>query len=226
MQNLRMGKENLAAFVCWSGGKESALSFYRARIAGVKILYLLNMTEKEGKYSHSHRLLCDTLKIQAKSLGVFLAKANASWESYQERFKKKVLDLKMKGVNAGVFGDIDLQQHRDWVQRVCREVEIQPLLPLWREHKERVLEGFIHAGFKAKLISIRADLLDESWLGRQIDKKFVKELKSLGNIDLCGEKGEYHSFVFDGPIFKKRIEFSTGKKVVKDNYCFLEINVI
>jgi len=221
-----MDKKALKAFICWSGGKESALALYRAKIKGIKILYLLNMLSEDGRFSRSHRFPCDILKVQAEGMGIPLIQCRTSWEDYEEKFKKKVSELKKEGIEAGIFGDIDLQSHRDWVERVCRETGIKPLLPLWKEKREKLLEDFIRAGFKAIIVTARLDLLDSSWLGRQIDEKFIENLKALDNIDLCGEKGEYHTFVFEGPIFKKKIEFTLGKKIFRGNYCFLEIKAV
>jgi len=221
-----MDKEDLVAFVSWSGGKESVLSFYKAKIAGVRIFYLLNMTREDGRFSRSHGLSYDVLRAQAESIGVPLILSQTCWEDYERNFKRKVLELKREGVNAGVFGDVDLREHREWVEKVCRDVGIKPILPLWGEDREKLLWRFIRTGFKAFVVAIHCDFLDYTWLGREVNEEFMKDLKSLGNVDLCGEKGEYHTFVFDGPIFKKKIKFTLGGKVLKDNYYFLEVKPI
>ncbi len=218
-----MDKEKLKAFVSWSGGKESAMSLYKAIDKGINIQYLLNMTSEDGKYSRSHRLSCNILKIQAKNIGIPLIQCRSSWKEYEENFKKTVLKLKRKGIKAGVFGDIDLQEHREWVERVCKDMGIKPVLLLWKENREKLLKDFIKLRFKAIVVTVRRDILDQRWLGRQINEKFINDLKALNNIDPCGEKGEYHTFVFDGPIFKKRVKFMIGKKIIKNNHCFLEI---
>ena len=139
--------------------------------------------------------------------------------SYQEL----ITVLKKKNIQAGVFGDIDLQEHRDWVERVCKDIEIKPILPLWKEKREKLLEAFIQAGFKAIVVSTNANFLGKEWLGREINREFIEGLKALVNVDLCGEKGEYHTFVYDGPIFKKPVEFIMGKKILKNKHWFLEL---
>ncbi len=218
-----MDKEKLKAFVSWSGGKESAISLYKAKNEGINIHYLLNMTAENEKYSRSHRLSCNILKIQAKNIGIPLIQCKSSWKEYEENFKKAVFKLKRKGIEAGVFGDIDLQEHREWVERICKDLRIKPALLLWKENKEKLLKDFIRLGFKAIVVTTRRDFLNQKWLGRQINERFINDLKALDNVDLCGEKGEYHTFVFDGPIFKKRVGFTLGKKTIKNNHCFLEI---
>ncbi len=218
-----MDKEKLKAFVSWSGGKESAMSLYKAINKGINIQYLLNMISEDGKYSRSHGLSSNILKIQAKNIGIPLIQCRSSWKDYEENFKKTVLKLKKEGIEGGVFGDIDLPEHREWVERTCKDLRIKPALLLWKENQEKLLKDFVTLGFKAIVVTVRRDLLSQEWLGHQINERFINDLKALNNVDLCGEKGEYHTFVFDGPIFKKRLKFTLGKKIIKNNHCFLEI---
>jgi len=135
--------------------------------------------------------------------------------------------LKRNGVEGMVFGDIYLQEHRDWIVRVCGELGIAPLLPLWGMAPERVLSSFIEAGFEAVVISAKADIFDEKWLGRRIDPSFLFDLKKkLGQgkeLDVCGEHGEYHTFVVDGPLFRKRMQITYGVRVQRNGYWFLDI---
>jgi len=215
----------LKAFVSWSGGKESSLSCYRVmQKQGVKGVCLLNMISEDGKHSRSHGISPKLLQAQAEAIGIPIIQRKTTWASYEERFKKALLDFKKEGIQAGVFGDIDLQEHRDWVERVCKDVDIKPLLPLWKEKREKLLMEFINLGFKAIVVATNQEFLGKEWLGRIIDQEFVKGLKNLGNVDLCGEKGEYHTFVYDGPIFKKPVEFIVGGKVLKDKQWLLELS--
>jgi len=125
-----------------------------------------------------------------------------------------------------VFGDIYLQEHKDWIERVCGELGITPLLPLWGMASERVLSDFIEAGFEAVIISAKADIFDEKWLGQRIDHSSLFGLKKLEEekgLDVCGEKGEYHTLVVDGPLFRKRIQVTYGDRVQRNGYWFLDI---
>lgn len=146
---------------------------------------------------------------------------------YEQTFKKAVSALKRRGAEAMVFGDIYLQEHRDWVERVCAEVGLTPILPLWGRHTKGLLEEFIQAGFEAVVISAKADIFGEEWLGRKIDRRFLADLKNLTqggkSVDICGELGEYHTVVLDGPLFRKRIETTYGDRVQRDGYWFLDI---
>lgn len=216
----------MKAFVCWSGGKDSCLSLYK--VMGwtttdgypYKIAYLLNMLSKDGQRSRSHGISASLLKLQAEAIGIPIVQQRID-KNYEEEFKKAVLSE--KNVDAGVFGDIDLQVHRDWVEKVCKDLDIQPILPLWEEKRQDLMNEFIQAGFKTVVVSTNNKFLGKEWLGREINREFVKDLKTFGNIDLCGEGGEYHSFVYDGPIFKKPVDWTTGEKVLRNNRWFLEV---
>jgi len=182
------------------------------------------MVSEDGMRSRSHGLRSELLKLQAQAMGIPIVQRKTTWQNYEEEFKKAVGSFVKEGVQAGVFGDIDFQEHRDWVDRVCKEVGIKPILPLWKREREKLITEFVHLGFKAIIVATNSEFLGKEWLGRRIDRKLIKELKATGNVDLCGEGGEYHTFVYDGPIFKKPVEFTMGKKVLKDKHWFLEIS--
>lgn len=181
------------------------------------------MVSSNGKCSRSHGISSRWLRLQAEAIGIPIVQKKTSWETYEKKFKKAVLELKKEGIDTGIFGDVDLQPHRDWVERVCREVGIKPILPLWQGEREDLLKEFVDCGFEAIVVATKAEMLDETWVGRKIDGEFIKNLKSLGKIDLCGEAGEYHSFVYQGPIFKRPVEFCRGKKILKNKRWFLEL---
>jgi len=217
------GVNKMKAFVSWSGGKETSLACYRAMQKGFEIRCLLNMVSEDGEYSRSHGIGADLLRAQAEAIGSPIVQRKTTWNTYEEEFKKAALDLKKEGIEAGVFGDIDVQEHRDWVERVCNEVGINALLPLWKGERVELLKEFIQTGFKAIIVATNSDFLGKEWLGREINGEFIEGLKAIGDVDLCGERGEYHTFVYDGPIFKKSVEFIIGKKVLKDKHWFLEL---
>lgn len=212
------------AFVSWSGGKETSLACYRVmRNKNLKVKYLLNMVSEDGRRSRSHGLSSTLLKAQSDAMGIPIIQRKTTWGSYERVFKKAVSELKKESIKIGIFGDIDLQEHREWIERVCRKVGVKSLLPLWEEDREGLLKEFVWAGFKAIVVATKAELLGKEWLGRKIDEEFIEDLKKLNDVDLCGEKGEYHTFVYDGPIFKRPVRFAVGKKVFRDKHWFLKI---
>ena len=218
-----------SVFVSWSGGKESSLACYKAKANGLTPSYLLNMTVEDGSRSRTHGLGRQVLSLQAEAIGIPLIQRKTSWKEYEDNFKKVVLELKERGIKGGVFGDIDLEEHRGWVKRVCQEINIRPYLPLWGKPQRQILEDFINLGFQAIVVAINSEILDERWVGRKIDGEFLKDITGIESITLCGEAGEYHTLVIDGPIFKKsmriletRIAQREGQKFLDISRCILE----
>jgi len=213
-------------FTSWSGGKDSCFACYRATVSGLKVCYLVNMITEDGKRSWTHGQSAELLQVQSQAIGIPLVQRRTTMANYEAEFKDMLLGLKQAGVRGGVFGDIDLDEHRQWIDRVCQEVGITPYLPLWGQSQEKILRDFISSGFEAVVVTVRADLLGEEWLGRKVDLDFLSylsELKPINEIGLCGEAGEYHTFVTDAPLFRQRIEILETNKVLREGYWVLEI---
>lgn len=214
----------MKVFVSWSGGKETSLSCHKVMQNGnFKVAYLLNMLTEDGKYSRSHGINSNLMRLQAEAIEIPFVQRRTTWKTYESEFKKALSDFKKEGIRAGVFGDIDLQEHRNWVERVCKESEIKAILPLWKIKRKKILREFINSGFEAVVVATKADILNSRWLGRRIDEEFIKDLEKLDKVDLCGEAGEYHTFVTSGPIFKKKINILKTKKINKGKHWFLGI---
>jgi diphthine-ammonia ligase len=211
------------AFVSWSGGKDCSLALYRALKAGINPLFLINTVTEDCQRSKSHGVPAQCLRMQADALGMKIVQQPTSDASYETEFKKAIYSVKSQGVSAGVFGDIDFNEHRTWIDRVCAETGIKPYYPLWEESQKKLMADFIGAGFTAVVVSVKQGTLGEEWLGRRLDQKFLDDISLLEGITPCGEAGEYHSLVIDGPVFKKRLELTKTEKVSRDNHWFLDI---
>lgn len=211
------------AFGSWSGGKDCCLACFRAIKSGMKVSYLVNMVTVDGERSVSHGLAARWLQMQSEAMNIPLVQHMTSHADYEPEFKSVLLDLKQKGITEGVFGDIDVEEHRQWITRVCTEVGVMPHLPLWLEDQGKIMMEFINRGFEAVVVAAKADIMGEEWLGRKIDKQFVADLSELHNITPCGEAGEYHTLVIDGPMFEKRMEITEANKVLKGGRWFWEI---
>lgn len=221
-----MMQNHRKAFVSWSGGKDSALACYNAmKNSGMRIAYLLNMLSENSTHSRSHHLSVAALRSQAEAMGIPIVQRQATWGGYEEEFKKTLAVFKEENVQTGVFGDIDVQEHRDWVERVCSESGLNAILPLWQRSRESLMDEFIACGFKAVIVAVKLECMGSEWLGRQLDTQFLEDMKRLPQVDLCGENGEYHTFVYDGPIFKKSVEFIVGKQIFKEKRCFLALEL-
>ena len=214
-------------FISWSGGKDSCLACYQAMAGGLKVHYLLNMITEDGRRSWTHGQSVELLQAQSQAMGIPLVQRRTTRANYETEFKGALLSLKQGGVTGGIFGDIDLDEHRQWVERICGEVALTPHLPLWGQAQEKVLSSFIASGFEAIVVVIKADLFGEEWLGRKIDPDFLSylsELRETKDVTPCGEAGEYHTFVIDGPLFNQRIEILETNAVLREGYWFLEIS--
>jgi diphthine-ammonia ligase len=211
-------------FVLWSGGKDCMLALHRIiQDKQHEVSYLVNMCDTDGGHSRSHGICKQLIAQQASSMGIDIMQPESDFVSYETCFKIVIASLKEKGITGGIFGDIYLQPHRDWIERVCSEMNIQPFFPLWKNNTIDLIHEFIDSGFKAIIISVNAQYIQQSWLGRDIDMNFLHDILELKNIDPCAENGEYHSFVYDGPIFREPVVFSKRRQYFKDNHWFLNL---
>lgn len=209
-----------SAIVSWTGGKDGCFSCYRAMNDGYKITHLLHF--KNLQKTGSHEL--DFALIQAQSQATGIPLLHHDSRSYEVEFKKAALELRAQGekFDAAVFGHIET--HRPLVERICRDLGIDLILPIWKQSSEKIINEILAAGFEVILVSVRDGFLGREWLGRRIDDKFLDDLKAANSsVDPCGENGEFHSLVLNGPIFKKRIEIIGTDPVHKEGYWFLNI---
>jgi diphthine-ammonia ligase len=213
----------MKVFCSWSGGKESCLACHKAIQEGHEVASLLTMVTTTGHYSRSHRVSRELLIAQSQALGIELHQRRVSWNTYEREFTKALTSLKQGGIEGGVFGALYLSDDRAWVERVCTEAGIAPLLPLWGIEGIDLLRAFIEEGFEAIVVAERRDLVEEHWLGTKIDGKFIAHMKKKG-IDVCGENGEYHTLVVDGPIFSRRIEIKETKITRRGKMAFLHVS--
>ncbi|MDY6918101.1 MAG: diphthine--ammonia ligase [Chloroflexota bacterium] len=214
------------AAVSWSGGKDSCLSLYRAVRSGVHARFLLNMVNRDASRSMSHGLTPLLLSAQAEAIQIPIVQRETTWETYERDFKAAVTELRREGAEAMVFGDIDLVEHQEWVERVSHEVGVEAMLPLWGCDSERLLNEFVESGFEAVVVAANAEFFGEDWLGKRLDRRFVADVARLAGeagFHPLGEKGEYHTFVVDGPLFKRRIRIGDAHKVLREGYRFLDI---
>ena len=205
----------------WSGGKDSCYACCLALREGFKISHLVNFVSKEYNRVSFHGTEARLIQLQSQSIGIPLLQKETTWNGYEQEFREAVQSLFPNSIKGMVFGDIYLQEHKDWVERVCVDLRIEAVEPLWNKNPEKIFTDFIDAGFEAIIVSAQSELIDEDWIGQRVDRQFMEYLKSK-NIDICGENGEYHTLVVDGPIFNRRIEIMESRTINRDNYWFLD----
>ena len=182
------------AFCSWSGGKDSCLALDRALKNKFAVTHLLTMFDETGERSRSHGVSLELMRAQAAALGLQLITPSASWQSYETVFVEHLKHLKAQNFDAAIFGDIDLQAHRDWEEKVCAAAEIEAVLPLWNENRLDLVNEFLAEDFKSVVICVNEKFLDKSFCGRVFDENFIGDLPA--EVDACGENGEFHHICF------------------------------
>jgi uncharacterized protein (TIGR00290 family) len=210
----------------WSGGKDSTLALYEIRQdKKYEVVSLLTTITKGYDRVSLHGLRRTLVEQQAESLGlpiqeVFIPKL-CSNEEYESKMRQILTKFKQAGISQVVFGDIFLEDVRKYREDNLSKLEMKGLFPIWGRDSAELTKSFIALGFQAIVICVDTKVLDKRFVGRIIDESFPAQLPP--NVDPGGENGEFHSFVFDGPIFKNRIGYKLGKKMLRDSFYFCDL---
>ena len=206
------------AFFNWSGGKDSALALYKAMHSNEYTIQCLltNINRVHDRVS-MHGVRRILMEAQAALIGLPLVTLDLpeepSMQEYEMMLMDKVNELKASGCSKAMFGDIFLEDLKNYRMQKLKEAGVECVFPLWQIDTTALIKEFIDAGFKAIIVCVNEQYLDKSFCGRIIDASFINDLPST--VDICGENGEFHSFVFDGPVFKQPIQFNKGNIVYK-----------
>jgi len=202
----------------WSGGKDSCLASYLALKQGTKLSHLVHF----DRPNNLHGVDPAMIKLQAELTGIPMIQRKVASEDFERAFKKTVGGLATSGVKGMVFGDIYLEPHKEWVDRVCHALGIEAIEPLWGRNTENIIQDFLDKGFDAIVASGNQDLIDKKYIGRRMDQEFIAYLKSK-KLDVCGESGEFHTFVTSGPLFRGKIEITASDVASRDGFWFLDV---
>jgi diphthine-ammonia ligase len=204
----------------WSGGKDSCFALMQAMGQGHQLKALINMMNENGRISRSHGLPEAVLQQQALQMDVPMLAVPTSWEQYKMYFTGALQQVKNDfGVQAMVFGDIDLQPHRDWEEMVCAEAGLDAILPLWQQDRRSLVFSMMESGIEAMIVSCNTQL-GQDFLGEMITPRLVDELEKAG-VDACGENGEFHTVVLNCPLFRGPVSLPAAEKVLHNGYWFL-----
>jgi uncharacterized protein (TIGR00290 family) len=204
----------------WSGGKDSAMALHELqKTSGCEISALLTTVTEEYDRISMHGVRRILLEQQAESLGLPLEKIyitkNASNGEYETKMREKLMDCRRRGVSSVVFGDIFLEDLKKYREENLSKIGMKGIFPLWKRDTTELANTFTDLGFKAVITCVDSRVLDKTFVGRLYDKKFLADLPS--SVDPCGENGEFHSFVYDGPIFREMIALTPGEVVLRDD---------
>ena len=208
----------IVAAISWSGGKDSTLSLYRAlKSEKYKIKYLITTISAESKRISLHGVPLSLLEAQSKVLNIplFLIEIpeNSDMKKYNEIMSMRMLELIGEGVSTIIAGDIFLEHLKKYREEQCKAQGIKIDFPIWGEKTEAIFKEFYELGFKAITVAVNNDILDDTYIAKELNEDFLSSLPN--NCDPCGEHGEYHSFVYDGPIFSEAVEFKLNKIIEK-----------
>ena len=213
--------------VSWSGGKDSALALYNVLASGnYQVAALLTTLTKDYDRISMHGVRRTLLEAQAKSLGfpleiIWISK-EASNDEYESKMAETLRQYRAAEVTSVVFGDIFLEDLKAYREKNLAALQMKGIFPLWKQESARLMQSFIALGFKAVTVCVDTQALNRKFVGRIIDEQFLSDLPEL--VDLCGENGEFHSFVYDGPIFKNRIPHQLGEIVLReDRFCYCDL---
>lgn len=208
----------MKALFNWSSGKDSTLALhYLLEQKTFKEIELFTSINKHFNRVSMHGIRTELVEKQAKSLGLNLNKLELpempSMEDYNQLMKEKLEHFTSNGFEYSIFGDIFLEDLRKYREEKLAEVGLKGVFPLWKKDTKELIQEFISLGYKTIVVCVNDSFLDKSFVGRIIDEQFIKDLPS--NVDPCGENGEFHTFTFDGPIFKNPVDFEIGEIVYK-----------
>ena len=210
--------------VSYSGGKDSTLALYHAMQVG-KAIGLIVMLEEQGLRSRSHAMSMEIIQAQANALGLPIITASSSWNDYETEFLKLLAHAKQQGAEVLVTGDLDMPEHGCWHNRITQQAGLKLCMPLWQRPHREVIEEFIQLGFKTMIVTVNLDLgMKVDDLGKVLTLDYIQELENRG-IDPCGEGGEFHSTVINGPLFTAPIAVRKGDILYHENYAFLALEL-
>ena len=216
--------------VSWSGGKDSTLALNEILNNTDYEVHTLITTVTEGYDRISiHGVRNELLEKQVQSIGLPLHKVSipkdSKNEQYESALKKVLLKFKNEGINEIMFGDIFLEDVKKYRDELLDRLDMKGVYPIWKKDSKELARKFIELGFKAVTTCVDFQQIDKKFVGREYDSGFLNDLP--GTADPCGENGEFHTFVYDGPLFDKKIDFTKGEIVFRDDrfyYCDLILN--
>ncbi len=205
------------AIFCWSGGKDSSYCLHKIiEEKEYEVCYLLTTVNTEFKRVSMHGVREELLHQQSESIGIPLLKAGVSLgtnSEYERQMEMILLEVKLEGIYHVIFGDIFLEDLRLYRENNLAKVGMTAVFPLWKMDTKWMVNDFLLKEFKTITCCVNDAYLNESWVGKEIDQQFIDDLPE--EVDPCGENGEFHTFCYEGPIFKKKITFSLGEKIYR-----------
>jgi uncharacterized protein (TIGR00290 family) len=223
MSEARMPEDIL---FCWSGGKDSAMALHALQLAkGHRVTALLTTVTEEYDRISMHGVRRVLLERQAESIGLpphaVLIPPQCVNTTYEARMKAALSEYLSRGIQRVAFGDIFLEDLRVYREKNLAQVGMEGIFPIWKRDTRELASELLRMRFQAIAVCVDPRVLDSSFAGRMLDESFFADLPP--GVDPCGENGEFHTFVFDGPIFRTPVRFVAGEKVLRDGFWFCDL---
>lgn len=207
----------------YSCGKDSTLALHKMIAAGHEPVALLVMVNEDQERSFFHGADNEMLEAYSKALNLPLLLTPTKGDNYHLAMEESLKKAKVLGAEAACFGDIDLEGNRAWAEERCQNTGIDSVFPLWQNDRVQNVHELVDLGYKCLIKSLDNRILPETLLGKIIDNDTIKIMEECG-IDICGENGEYHTLVIDGPVFKSQLPFETGKLLKFGDFSVIEVS--
>jgi uncharacterized protein (TIGR00290 family) len=211
---------------CWSGGKDSALALFELRnSADYEVVSLLTTLTRDFERISMHGVRRELLLRQAAAVGLPVDEVwitqGASNAEYESEMGRKLESYRARGIGTVAFGDIFLEDLREYRERNLAKLGMRAIFPIWKRDTRELIDTFLAHGFRSITCCIDTRKLDDSFVGREIDRRFLDELPD--GVDPCGENGEFHSYACAGPLFDSDISVRRGEIVRKDSFLFCDL---
>jgi uncharacterized protein (TIGR00290 family) len=215
-----------SVLMSWSGGKDSCMALYDIqRTEKYRVAELLTTITRDYDRISMHGVRRALLERQANSLGLplreVLISKGATNREYETAMAEAFSIYRDEGIDSIVFGDLFLEDIKTYREQFLARHNMRGLFPVWKRETADFIREFIQLGFKAVVTCVDSKVLNQSFAGRIIDDRFVSSLPA--HVDPCGENGEFHTFVYDGPIFTSEVKFSIGETVLRETFWFCDL---
>ncbi len=214
-----MGKKFIASY---SSGKDSTLAIYKAIKEGMEPVKLILTQNNDPAISWFHGLSDEMVEALQQIINIPIEKIVTNSEAYAKDFEAALRKGKQEGAEVCVFGDIDIEGHLEWCSERCKNAGLEAYFPLWHRDRKSVVLDFINSGFSTYLTVVNTNVMNEKYIGKQLTEEIVEQLEQEG-VDVCGENGEYHSLVTDGPIFTHSLDVKFGNPEKQGHYICLPV---
>ncbi|AMO56598.1 hypothetical protein GZ77_03680 [Endozoicomonas montiporae] len=214
------------AIISWSGGKDACYALHLARQSGFIPVALFTMLSEDGEHTSAYGLNKEVLEAQANALNLPILFRSSGRGEYEQQLKSVISECQNRfNATTVVFGDIDLEAHKVWYERVTAEADIAPCFPLWQRNREQLLNEMLDAGITTMLVSVQSKQLPKDFLGQIMTPELAVRIKQSG-VCPSGEDGEFHSLVIDAPLFSKSLNIKTGDcRMIEHGYTALDISL-